>query len=193
MHPDNLNVFDLDETLIRVNSFKEISRKLVFMLLRKRKVIPLLGITVWFLARKLRFVKHLRFKQRVVGTFEKELTEDEKGDIVKTVFEANINKDVYERMLNADSCVISTAAPFAFVSRMPLEKNAVVISSLDHRNNFPDLSNIGLGKVENLKYYFQGKNVRVSNFYTDSENDRELIDFSAHAFVVEDGRLTKLK
>ena len=29
MQPDNLNVFDFDGTLIKVNSFKEISKKLV--------------------------------------------------------------------------------------------------------------------------------------------------------------------
>lgn len=193
MQPDNLNVFDLDGTLIKVNSFKEISKKLVITLLKKRKVIPLLNLIRRYLVRKLCVIKHLKFKQQVVDIFEKELTEDEKRNIVQAVLSNNINSDVFEQMLKADNCVISTTAPFAFVSRMSFKKDVVVISSLDHSNGFPEPANFGPGKVENLKFYFKDKNVRVSNSYTDSVDDQELIDFSVNAFMVKNGCLTKVK
>ena len=193
MQTDNLNVFDLDGTLIKVNSFKEISKKLVIMLLKKRKVIPLLNLISWYSVRKLYFIKHLKFKQQVVDIFEKTLTEEEKQNIVQVVLRENINRDIFEQMLNADNCVINTTAPFAFVSRMSFRENVVVISSLDYNNNLPDSANHGPGKVENLKAYFKNKNVRVSNFYTDSADDQELVNFSVNAFMVKDGCLKKVK
>ncbi|MGB2809072.1 MAG: hypothetical protein WBC22_15115 [Sedimentisphaerales bacterium] len=193
MQPDNLNVFDLDGTLIKVNSFKEVSKKLVTTLLKKWEFISLLNLISWYLIRKLNFIKHLKFKQRVVDVFEKKLTEEEKRNIVQAVLSNNINKDVFECMLKADNCVISTSAPFSFVSRMPFKKNLAIISSLDCNNGFPDPANFGLGKVENLKFYFKDKNVRVSNSYTDSVDDKELRDFSVNAFMVKNGCLTKVK
>ena len=193
MQPDNLNVFDLDGTLIKVNSFKEVSKKLVTTLLKKWEFISLLNLIGWYLIRKLNFIKHLKFKQRVVDVFEKKLTEDEKRNIVQAVLSNNINKDVFECMLKADNCVISTSSPFSFVSRMSFKKNAVVISSLDCNNNFPNPANFGPGKVKNLKFYFQDHDVRVSSFYTDSVDDQELIDFSVNAFMVKNGCLIKVK
>jgi hypothetical protein len=191
MQTDDLNVFDLDGTLIKVNSFKEISKKLVVMLLKKYRIVSLLNLTVWYLIRKLGLIKHLTFKQHVVGIFENTLTEEEKQNIAQATLSNNINNDVFERMLNADNCVISTTAPAAFVSRMPFKDNVVVISSLD--NDFPDPSNFGPGKVRNLKHYFQNKDIRVSNFYTDSTDDQALIDFSINAFMVKNGCLAKIK
>jgi len=193
MQSDNLNVFDLDGTLIRVNSFKEISKKLTIILLKRCNVRPLLDLIGWYLIRKLGFIKHLTFKQRVVGIFERELVEDEKREIAQAVFDANINRDVYERMLKVDNCVISTTAPFAFVSRMPFREDAIVISSLDYKSGLPDIANYGTGKVINLKYYFQDKSICISNFYTDSFDDQPLIDFSLNTYMVKGDSLIKVK
>ncbi len=193
MQPDNLNVFDLDGTLIKVNSFKEISKRLVTTLAKKWEVASLLNLICWYLVRKVGLIRHLKFKQKIVNVFEGELNEEEKQNIVQSVFLTNINRDVFELMLKAENCVISTSAPFAFVSRMGFEKNAVVICSLDPNNNFPDTANFGPGKIENLKCYFQDKDVRVLNFYTDSADDQELVNFSVNAFMVKDGSLIKIK
>jgi len=193
MQTDNLNVFDLDGTLIKVNSFKEVSKKLIIKLLKKCMIMSLSNLTGWYLIRKLNFIKHLKFKQQVVKIFEKKLTEEEKQNIAQSVFLANVNPDVFELMDRAENCVISTTAPFAFVSRMSFKKNVVVISSLEHNNVFPDQANFGSGKVENLKFYFKDKNIRVLNFYTDSVDDQELINFSVNAFMVKDGCITKVK
>jgi len=140
MQPKNLNVFDLDGTLIKVNSFKEISKKLVIILLKKCELISLSSLIAWYLFRKLGLIEHLKFKQRIVDIFEKKLIEEEKQSIVQAVLYDNINKDVFERMLRADNCVISTSSPFSFVSRMQFNKNMVVISSLDCNHSFPDKS-----------------------------------------------------
>jgi len=193
MQPDNLNVFDLDGTLIKVNSFKEISKRLVTTLAKKWKVASLLNLICWYLVRKVGLIRHLKFKQKIVNIFEEELNEEEKQNIVQSVFLATINRDVFELMDRAENCVISTTSPFAFVSRMSFKKNVVVISSLDHNNTFPDPANFGPGKVDNLKFYFKDKDIHVSNFYTDSADDKELVNFSTNAFIVKNGGLIKIK
>lgn len=193
MRPDSLNVFDLDGTIISVNSFKEISKKLAVVLLRKLQVVALFRLIGLYIVRKLNLIPHLQFKQQVVSIFEKVLSEKEKRSIAQSVFDNNINKSVFERMLDADDCIISTTAPYAYVSRMSLRKDVVVISSLEPHNYFPDLTNFGSGKVENIQAYFAGENVRVLNFYTDSDDDQALIDFSINVFVYKNCHLTKVK
>lgn len=193
MQPDNLNVFDLDGTLIKVNSFREIGKQLVITLARKWQIVSLLSLIGWYLIRKAGLIEHLKFKQQVVDIFEQGLSEETKQNIVQSVFMSNVNRTVFELMNIADNCVISTASPFAFVSRMPLKKNAVVISSLDRNDAFPDPANFGLGKVRNLKFYFSGKNIRVLNFYTDSADDQGLVDFSDNVFMVKGSSLVRVK
>lgn len=193
MQPDKLNVFDLDGTLIKVNSFKEIGKSLVFIFFRKVKIGALSQLLTWYFVRKLRIISHLKFKQRAVDIFEENLTEEEKQNLVQSIFCDNINRNVFEQMLKAENCIICTACPFAFASRMSFKPDAVVISSIDPNKNFPDPANFGPGKVDNLKSFFQTGNICVLNFYTDSTDDQELIDFSCNVFMVKNGDLIKLK
>ncbi len=193
MQPDNLNVFDFDGTLIKVNSFKEVTKNLSIALLKKFKIASFLALTGFYITRKLCIISHIKFKQYVVDTFEKSLTESEKQNISQRVFDNNVNTAVLERMLGSDNCVICTAAPFAYMSRMYFGRDVPVISALDPRNRFPDMANFGTGKVKNIKAYFEGKSVKVANFYTDSSDDKELIDFAANAFIVKDGHIVKIK
>lgn len=192
MRPDNLNIFDLDGTLIKVNSFKEINKQLIFILLRKFQFYPIIKLLVWYFIRKLRIVSHLEFKQYAVNIFEKTLAEKEKRNIVKHVLDENINQPVYDLMLKADNCLISTAAPFAYVSRMCFRKDVIIISSLDPQNSFPDPSNFGAGKVTNIKNYFKGDDIRIVNFYTDSMDDQALIELSVNAFILVNDCLVRV-
>lgn len=194
MQPYNLNIFDFDGTLVEVNSFKEISKNLAFTLCQKLRIAALFELVIWYFSRKLNIISHLSFKQRVVDIFEKSLAEEEKKHICQTVFDNNVNKAVLEQMLKSDNCVICTASPFAFISRISFNKNITMIGSLDPQRNLCDPSNFGTGKIENLKAYFTDKNIQVASFYTDSNSDDQaLIDFSVNAFVVEGGRIKKIK
>jgi len=190
----NLNVFDLDGTLIKVNSFQEVSRQLVFTLLMKLRIVPVLWITFWYILRKCGIVSHLKFKKRVVNIFEKSLSEKKKKNICQAVFDKNINKTVFERMANFESCIITTASPFAYVSRMFFNKNVTIISSLAPDGRFPEPANFGQAKIKNLKACFNDGNIRVINFFTDNNiDDKSLIDFSENAFIVRGDQLIKVK
>ncbi|MFA5238852.1 MAG: haloacid dehalogenase-like hydrolase [Phycisphaerae bacterium] len=194
MQPEELNVFDFDGTLIRVNSFREISKKVLTKLLKKFRFGYSLAIIVWFVLRKCGIISHFVFKQHIVSIFEKSLTEPEKRDICQSVFDDNINKHVFDRMANFDNCIICTAAPFSYISRICLGRDVPVICALDPTNSSLDATNLGAAKVANLKRYFDGKNIRVANFFTDERTeDQPLIDLATNAFVVESDRVTKVK
>lgn len=194
MRLENLNVFDFDGTLIKVNSFREITKRLSIILLKNVRTVPLLAISAWYILRKCGIIPHLKFKQHIVNIFEKSLTEEEKKGICQAIFDGNVNQAVLELMVNSDNCIICTAAPFAYISRVSFHKDVPVISSLDPENSFPDISNFGAGKIENLKAYCKGKDFQVTNFFTDSStDDQALIDFSVNAFVVKGDRVTKVK
>lgn len=194
MRLENLNVFDFDGTLIKVNSFREITKRLSIILLKNVRTIPLLAISTWYMLRKCGIIPHLKFKQHIVNIFEKSLTEEEKKGICQAVFDDNVNQAVLELMVNSDNCIICTAAPFAYISRVSFNKHVPIISSLDPENRFPDISNFGAGKIKNLKAFFKGKDIQVENFFTDSnKDDQALIDFSVNAFVVKGSRIIKVK
>jgi len=194
MPSEDLNVFDLDGTLIKVNSFREVTKQLVLTLLTKFQIIPLLAITGWYILRRCGIVCHLKLKERIVNIFEKSLSDREKKDICQTVFDKNVNRTVFERMASLDNCIITTASPFAYVSRMFFNKDVTVIGSLVPDNRFPNAANSGSGKIDNLKACFKGKDVHVINFFTDNNiDDQALIDFSNNAFIVQGDRLTKVK
>lgn len=194
MRPENLTVFDFDGTLIRVNSFREVSKRLSIILIKKLRLAPLMAIITWYIFRKFRIISHFKFKQHMVNIFEKSLIEQEKKNTSQAVFDDNVNKAVFQKMLKLENCIICTAAPFAYVSRVSFNKHIPIISSLEPGNHFPDIENHGQGKIENLKALFKGKNIRVVNFYTDSESDDQaMIDFSTNAFVVEGDRIRKVK
>lgn len=194
MQPENLDVFDFDGTLIRVNSFREITKRFSIVLMKKVQIAHLFALSFWYVLRKAGIISHIAFKQRVVKVFEESLSEEDKRRICQAVFDDNANKALLKRMADSKNCIICTAAPFAYVSRVSFNKVVPVISSLDPGGRFPNAANSGVGKIENLKAYFKEEGVCVINFFTDSvTDDRALIDLAVHAFIVNGDDITKVK
>ena len=194
MRSDNLNVFDFDGTLVKVNSFKKINKLFLVTLIAKFKIIFFIRMAALYVIRKCGFISHLAFKRQVVNIFEQTLTEQEKKHICQAVFDEHVNPSVFQRMIDMDNCIICTTAPFAYMSRLSFGKDVVIISSLDSANSFPDKGNFGPAKVVNLKAYFKDKNIQVANFFTDNRvDDYALIDLCQNAFIVEGDTIKKIK
>lgn len=194
MHCDPLDVFDFDGTLIRGNSFTQINKLLLVSLLRAWRIRSIVGVLVHYAARRLGLASHLKFKRYIVGVFENALPEDEKARICQFAFDENVNTHVLDRMLGSPNCVISTAAPHAYISRISLGRKVPIISSIDPHNDYPDTGNFGPGKALNLTCYFRGRSICVNNFFTDNPvDDKSLVDLSTHAYVVENNSLVKIK
>lgn len=191
---DNINIFDLDGTLISVDSFVDITKLMLMNLFKCVELSFFIPLFFYCALRKLNLISHLNFKRKVVDIFDKAFNEDQKQDMVSKVFSSNIIKSVYDIMLKSDNCIISTASPFAFTSRMNFRKEVLVLSSLMPDAEYPSPLNLSEGKVANLKYYFGDNDIRIRNFYTDSKLDGPLIELSLNAFMCgKDGCLTKIK
>ncbi len=194
MQSDNLNVFDFDGTLVKINSFKEINKRFLVTLIAKFKIMFFIKIATLYVIRKCGVISHLAFKQQVVNIFERALTEQEKKHICQAVFDEYVNASVFQRMIDMGNCIICTTAPFAYMSRLSLGNKVPILSSLDSVNSFPDKGNFGPAKVVNLKAYFKGKDIRVANFFTDNRiDDYALIDLCQNAFIVEGDTIKKIK
>jgi hypothetical protein len=194
MRSDNLNVFDFDGTLVKVNSFKKINKRFLVTLIAKFKITFFIKMAALYIIRKCGVLSHLAFKRQVVNIFEQALTEQEKKRICQAVFDEHVNPSVFQRMIDMDNCIICTTAPFAYMSRLSFGKDVVIISSLDSANSFPDKGNFGPAKVVNLKAYFKGKDIQVANFFTDNRaDDSALIDLCQNAFIVKGDTIKKIK
>jgi len=194
MQPKKLEVFDFDGTLIRTNSFREISKRFMVRLFRKGRIQFLFIIIFWLVLRKCHIISHFGFKQRVVNIFEKALAESEKRELCQQVFDEFLNKTIFERMKTSENCIICTTAPYAYISRIFLGKNILLISSLDPTGRFPDFMNFGASKVLNIKAYFGKKDIHISDFFTDNKkDDGPLIDLATNAYIVEGNILKRIK
>lgn len=194
MQSESLNVFDFDGTLIKVNSFREITKIFSATLLKKLQIVPFFALMTWYILRKTGVISHLVFKKHVVNIFEQSLKEQEKKSICQNVFDTHVNKEIFERFMNLDNCIVCTASPLAYISRICLGKKVPLICSLGSNVGLPDLTNSGLGKVKNLKAFFKDKKVKIANLYTDSNtDDRAMIDFAVNAFLVNNETVIKIK
>ena len=189
-----LTIFDLDGTLIRVNSFREISKRFILRLLKKGYLFAFVRVLLLYVLRKCGLRSHMNFKKSVVDLFENILSEPEKQCICESVFNTYVNKAVFCVFLNAPAPIVSTASPHAFISRMPLPSHTRIISALHPNDNVPDKSNFGRAKFENLKSYLNINNIRIDAFFTDSlVDDKPLIDISEAVFLVFNGCLERYK
>jgi hypothetical protein len=193
MPPEVIDVFDFDGTVINANSFREITKKTLLLLFKKLRFKPI-GVLVGALVlRRTGFLSYNDFKTGAINIFEKELTEEEKRSICKSIFDENVNIRVLERLTASKCGVISTASPYAYISRMSFGKDIAIISAFDPRGLLPDAANLGEGKVKNLVAYFGTDKIRVANFYTDSFEDQPMIDFAENAFMCSGGQIRKIK
>ena len=188
------NVFDFDGTLICVNSFREITKRLLVELLARGRVLAASRIVLLYAARRCRCLDHLAFKKRIVAVFETALPETVKRTLCQSVFDAYVNELVYRELLSRDECMISTASPFAYMSRVEFSKEVPVISSRDTENGYPDGSNQGQGKVVNLRAHLKAEHFEIGCFFTDDPvDDKPLVDVSETVMLVDDGCLRRLK
>ncbi len=184
---NRLNVFDFDGTLIRVNSFREVNKRLLLKLIRSNRLHYAACLMFWYLIRKSGIISHISFKKKAVAIFESSLSEVEKTQLVQGVYEENLNEHLHAIMRLAENCIVSTSAPYAYMSRLSLGPEVVVISALHPDTSLPDPSNFGIGKVRNIEAFLKGQDVRILNVYTDSVDDQPLIDFAENAYLVGNG------
>ena len=193
MQIKQIDVFDFDGTIIKINSFRRISRDLCIRLARKKQMIPLIKLILLYLKRRLLILDHLTFKKQVTDIFEKSIPEQQKRYICQSVYENNINPEVIKELRKSENSLISTSAPFSYISRISFGTSASIISSLEPANTLPDPANYQQGKLNNILAFYSGKKVIIRNVYTDSRDDQPLIDAAENVYLVKAGNICIIK
>lgn len=192
MLPTRINVFDLDYTILNTNSFREITKYLIIYLLKNKRIQYVFNIMLLIILRKIKTISHLSFKQKTLDIFENTLSENIKSELVNKVIKPHVNRNVLDILKSTNNCVITTASPLQYLSRMDLKSDSILIGSLDPLKRFPDPSNFRGGKLTNLMWYFNN-NFIIDNFYTDSFDDQPLIDVSNNTYMYKESKLIKIK
>jgi len=194
MQAKDIDVFDFDGTVIAANSFRVITGQFVRALVKQGQFGSLLVLAFWLGLRRLGVASHLLFKKHVVDTFEKALEDRQKQEICQAAFNENVNSRVYEKMLASKNSILSTSAPYAYISNMSFNRDIPMVCALDPNLAYPDQNNFGVGKINNLEVFHGKQSFRIVNVFTDSSDDQPLIDASIHAFMIEhDGCVRKVK
>lgn len=184
MQDKEIVVFDLDGTLLSVNSFREVSERLLRLLLRQKQWDSFLKIVKGYFLRRLGRWPHLQLKQLVSMAFEQCLPESSKQELVDSVIQSYWNEKVGAVLKQTPNAMVVSASPYSIVSRIQYLREIPSICSLDPRRSYPSQENQGPGKVENLRFYFGQMPFRVMAFYTDSrEEDAALIDISEKVYL----------
>lgn len=101
-------------------------------------------------------------------------------------------KPFYEKQRRADDIIVSGSTDFLLaeiMKRMGITR--YIGSSIDPRTG----KFTRLCFLENKVKLFQEQypNVQIANFYTDSMNDRAMMDISIHVFLVKKNQVTQIK
>lgn len=189
---NTLDVFDFDGTLIRANSFSVICKKMLSSCLNKGSFINVLTILLLYIARRAGYFNHIDFKNKMMLFMSKYFSEKEQQEMIQDIFIKNSNKDILEKLYSATNPIVSTAAPYIYMSKLVFKKPITVISSLSPEDYIVDRTNQGLGKVKNLMSYFKSNELCILNFYTDDLSEYEdaaVAKCARTTYIVKNGRI----
>ena len=188
-----MNVYDFDNTIYDGESAVDFFK---FCVKRKKSLVRLFPLMLIKLAKYKLCLVSAEEIEKYIGKYSAELF-SAFPDICKTsneFWEINFKKikSFYLKNKREDDIILS--ASFDFLLKYPTEKlgiKNVISSKLD----------LSSGKLERLCYK-ENKvtllkeaidNSEEINFYTDSMNDRAMIDFANHAYLVKVAKIKKLK
>jgi hypothetical protein len=138
-------------------------------------------------------ISHFTFKTSISECFEKYLCEMTKQKIIQKVYIENLNTEVFAIMKNSKHLIVSSAAPYCYLSKLNFNVNVeLLITSLHPSSQFPDKKNYQVGKLENI-FKSIGKNIVIENFYTDNlKEDWPLAEYAKNTFLVNKNKIVKV-
>lgn len=187
-----IKVFDFDNTIYRGESSIDLA---LFMIKNNKKIILYLP-TIFYnmikyklcLVEKKKLTKTINNFMSAIIVERKELLE-----LVDRFWEKNLYKldrKMLKRIKSDD--VIITAGPDFLINgiKKMLNTNHIISSEIDENKNEMKYFNFGDNKVKRFKKLYGNK--RISCLFTDSYNDKALMDISDKVFIVKKGRLKLL-
>lgn len=189
----NLKVFDFDNTLYHGESAVDLA---LFMIKNNRRIILYLPkIFINLIKYKLCIVRKEKMVH-AINDFMRNALRD-KNEIYEAVggfWEKNghkLDRKMLAKIRRDD--VIITAGPDFLINgiRDIINTDHIISSRIDSEKMKVRYLNFGENKVKGYKALYG--NERIECFYTDSYNDKALMEISDRVFIVKKGRLTRIK
>lgn len=187
-----IKVFDFDNTIYRGESSVDLA---LFMIKNNKKILLYLpSIFVNMIKYKLCLVKKEKLIKKI-NNFMSAVIFDRKEllELVERFWSKKIHK-LDRKMLkriNRDDVIITAGPDFLIHGiKKLLNTNNIISSEIDEAKNKMKYFNFGDNKVKRYKELYGDK--RISCLFTDSYNDRALMDISDKVFIVKKGRLKLL-
>jgi len=191
---DRKVVFDFDETLVNVNSFK---RWVVFLWLHSIKKLNIklfIKVSKLIISRKIfRIDSHQEFKMKLM---ELKLHESYDVDFGKKLSK-NIHPIVFNYLKELEErkykIAISSAAPNHYLERFVkdyISDEVLVIGAFLENGNL--IENFEQNKITNLiQRGFIKENEKIELFFTDSYHDIELIKLAKKTYLISPSKKSK--
>lgn len=187
-----IKVFDFDNTIYRGESSVDLA---LFMIKNNKKILLYLpSIFVNMIKYKLCLVKKEKLIKKI-NNYMSAMIFDRKEllELVERFWSKKIHK-LDRKMLkriNRDDVIITAGPDFLIHGiKKLLNTNNIISSEIDEVKNKMKYFNFGDNKVKRYKELYGDK--RISCLFTDSYNDRALMDISDKVFIVKKGRLKLL-
>ena len=184
-----IKVFDFDNTIYRGESAVD----LAFFMIKSNKRILFFVPTIFYnlIKYKLCLVDKDNMQKAINRCF-KSAIKDKNGLLgpVESFWEKHSCK-LDERMLKriGKDDIIITATPDFLINGIKdrLNTSNIISSEVDAEKREVTYFNFGDNKVRKYKELYGGK--KIDSFYTDSYNDKALMDISERVFIVKKGRI----
>ena len=188
-----MKVFDFDNTLYKGESTFDFA---MYVIKRKKSLLK-------YTPTVLKLLYKYKVCKMDIDAFTKNLEKNAKPflenqeliqDLVSEFWEENIGK-LYPKMLNKiekEDVVITTSPRFLIEGiRDVLNTNHVLTTEIDLENGKIDYLNFKENKVKSFYKYYGKK--KVEELYTDSYNDKPLMEISESVYLVKNGIPKKIK
>lgn len=188
-----MKVFDFDNTIYGGESVFDFA---MFFVKRKKSFIRYVpGFLRLLLSYKMCKMDVLQF-QKALERYTKPFLENQEyiKELVEEFWLENIEK-LYPNMLKKikPEDVIITASPTFLIDGIKdvLNTDNILCTELDLEKGKISFLNFKENKVKNFMKKYKGK--KIEDFYTDSYNDKPLMNISKHVYLVKKGVPRKLK
>ena len=173
-------VVDLDNTLLNVNSLKELTKFLLVKLFKKKSVKDLADISKAIVLRKLRVYSHIKMKHIIVRKAQNMLSESDIESFTDLLL-TKLNPQVLSILnkFQEKNCriLIATAAPDfylpSFINKLPF--GSIDFLATHYSTNLRDyIENRNQKKSENVKNYLSENNLKCVSVISDHYDDLPL-------------------
>lgn len=188
-----IKVFDFDNTIYKGESSFDL---VIFMIKNNKKILLYLpSIFINMIKYKLCMVDKEKLIKKINNYMKVMIMDqDELNALVKKFWKKKIHKldrNMLRRIKRED--VIITAGPDFLIHGIKklLNTSNIISSEVDAEKIEVKYFNFGDNKVKKYKELYGNK--RISCLYTDSYNDKALMDISDRVYIVKKGRLKLIK